>query len=252
LDELADSSAAAFYRHRVQAELDQAIGRLRGSRRPGEKLTVYLLSDYPLDRPVRLVEASALAQEALPRAIATDKRIEQAIAQLEKLGDVTLKAIARLAQVSLGRVAKSEAWKSYQKRVSVWSVVFPNVINNIATWKNHKPPANTEPEPTTVITPEIVPAAVEPRAMPAAVPLGTFTSTATLQLSQQEVDPTPQPVQEGALNVGTTVTRWGWGNARYVISAFVDDLIVEITSLSMGARFTVFRSLLTPVLEGAP
>lgn len=63
---------------------------------------------------------------------------------------------------------------------------------------------------------------------------------------------TPQSVQEGALNVGTTVTRWGWGAARYVVRAFVDDLIVEITSVAMGARFTAFRSMLTPVLEGAP
>lgn len=62
----------------------------------------------------------------------------------------------------------------------------------------------------------------------------------------------PHPVQEGALNVGTTVTRWGWGAARYVVRAFVDDLIVEITSVAIGARFTAFRSMLTPVLEGAP
>lgn len=77
-------------------------------------------------------------------------------------------------------------------------------------------------------------------------------SLQTPQPSQQEEALIPQSVQERALKVGTTVTRWGWGAARYVIRAFVDDLIVEITSVAMGARFTAFRSLLTPVLEGAP
>lgn len=156
LNELADSSAAAFYRHRVQAELDQAIGRLRFNRRPGEKLTVYLISDYPLDRPVRLVEASALAPEATSKAIATDQRIEQAIAQLKKLGDVTLKATAKLAQVSLSRVSRSKAWKSYQEKVSAWSVDLPNVNNNIAIWKTYKPPAIVDPEPITAIASETV------------------------------------------------------------------------------------------------
>ncbi len=162
VNELADAEAATFYRHRVQAELEQAIGRLRGNRRPGEKLTVYVISDYPLDRPVQLVEAETLAPEAAPQAVATDRRIEQAIAQLQKLGEVTLKAIAKLAQVSLGRVSKSLAWKSYQERVSGWFVDFPNAINvNISAWKNHKTPAFQDPESVTAITPETVPAPAE-------------------------------------------------------------------------------------------
>ena len=160
--ELADPLAAAFYRHRVQAELEQAIGRLRGNRRPSEKLTVYFLSDYPLDQPVRIVEAEALAPEATRQAIATDLRIEQALAQLQKLGKATLKAIAQLAKVSSSRVSKSLAWKSYQERVSGWFVDFPNAIKNMSDWKNHKPPVNQELKPVTAITPETVPLTVEP------------------------------------------------------------------------------------------
>lgn len=229
LNELGDSSAAAFYRHRVQAELDQAIGRLRASRRSGEKLTVYLLSDYPLDKPVRLVEAEALAPVATRKAVATDRRIEQAIAQLENMGDVTLKAIAQLAQVSLGRVAKSEAWKLRQRRVSVWSVDFPNVINNVATWKNHKPPANVEPGATTVTTPETVLAAVEPRAI---------AFTATPELSQQSVVPVPQSV---------LVSCWSFGRMfQFSLQRFINEATAEIKSVLTGELFTVPVSQLTP------
>jgi hypothetical protein len=110
-----------------------------------------MLSDYPLDRPVKLIEASALTAVATSKSVATDQRIEQAIAQLEKLGEVTLKAIARLVKVSLSRISKSEAWKAYRERVSTWFVVFPNAINNISTRKNHKPLANLDPEPPPVI-----------------------------------------------------------------------------------------------------
>jgi hypothetical protein len=106
-----------------------------------------MLSDYPLDRPVKLIEASALAAVATSKSVATDQRIEQAIAQLEKLGEVTLKAIARLVKTSFGRISKSAAWKAYRQRVSGWFVDFPNAINNISTRKNHKPPANQDPEP---------------------------------------------------------------------------------------------------------
>jgi hypothetical protein len=184
-----------------------------------------VLSDYPLSRPVRLVEASALAPEATPKAVATDQRIEQAIAQLEKVGDVTLKAIAKLAQVSLGRVAKSEAWKSCQKRVSVWSVDFPNAIKNIATWKNYKPPANVEPEPTTVIVPETVPVAVELIAI-----------APTSQAKQQE--PIPPPV---------LVSCWKFGRMfQFTLQRFIDGTTAEIKSVLTGELFTVPISQLAP------
>lgn len=70
--------------------------------------------------------------------------------------------------------------------------------------------------------------------------------------SELERLPTAPPVQEGALNVGTKVTCWGWGAARYVVESFVDDVIVEITNVAMGAKFTEIRSMLTPVLEDVP
>jgi rhodanese-related sulfurtransferase len=213
VNELADPEAAAFYRHRVQAELDQAIGRLRGNRRPGEKLTIYVLSDYPLSRPVRLVEASALAPEATPKAVATDQRIEQAIAQLEEGGNVTLKVIAQVAKVSLGRVAKSEAWKSRQKRISVWSVDFPNAINNIPTWKNYKPPVNIEPEPTTAVAPETVPAAVEPRAITPIPTPQNLSSCASrgcnLPIDSEVSTSTPKPQPDALLQAVEILTRCG-------------------------------------------
>jgi hypothetical protein len=74
----------------------------------------------------------------------------------------------------------------------------------------------------------------------------------TSQEKPEEIPPLTKGAGDGALTVGTTVTRWGWGAARYVVKAFVGDLIVEITSVAMGATFTAFCSMLTPVLEGTP
>ena len=53
-----------FCRRRILADIHQAIGRLRAHRRPGKKLRVYFIGDYPLDIPVRLLKASDITPDA--------------------------------------------------------------------------------------------------------------------------------------------------------------------------------------------
>lgn len=50
----------------------------------------------------------------------------------------------------------------------------------------------------------------------------------------------------GKINVGTTVHHWGRGAAQYVVEAFVDNVIVKLTSLATGHTFDTFRSMLLP------
>jgi rhodanese-related sulfurtransferase len=201
LQESADPKLAAFYRQCVLEEFEQAVGRLRGNRRPGEKITVYVLSDYPLGQPVKLIEASAIASTATPKSIVTEQQIEQAIAQLEKLGRVTLKVIAQLVKTSFGRISKSAAWKAYRQRVSRWFVVFPNAINNISARKNYKPHATPDPEP---------PLAVQTLAVSAPVGSVCDDSAPTPHVSQHEELPTSKPLV-ATRSVEARDRAWGVG-----------------------------------------
>lgn len=63
-EESADPEFASFVRRDILANFHQAIGRLRAFRRPGERLKVYIIADYPLDIPVKLVKASDITPEA--------------------------------------------------------------------------------------------------------------------------------------------------------------------------------------------
>lgn len=147
LNEALDAELATFIRRRTLAEIEQGIGRLRASRRPGEKLRVYFLSDYPLDRPVKLARASELVASAKGPVESTSSKVEKAIAALErKSKPVDLKSIAKLAKISLSTISRSEAWKSYQERGSGWFVDFHDAIDINSTMKKYKPHANADGE----------------------------------------------------------------------------------------------------------
>jgi hypothetical protein len=61
----ADERFQAFVNRTIQADIQQAIGRLRAHRRPEEALQVILLSDFALDTPTQTVKAATITVEAL-------------------------------------------------------------------------------------------------------------------------------------------------------------------------------------------
>lgn len=103
----ADPEFRAFVRHRIRADIHQAIGRLRAHRRPGEKLCVYFLGDYPLDLPVTLVQASDITPEAADKTERVELAIKAAVAQLQATGQkVTQNAIALLTGYSQQHISR--------------------------------------------------------------------------------------------------------------------------------------------------
>jgi hypothetical protein len=103
----ADPEFRAFVRRRILADIHQAIGRLRAHRRPGEKLCVYFLGDYPLDLPVTLVPASDISPEAADKTERVELAIKAAVAQLQAMGQkVTQKAIASLTGYSQQHISR--------------------------------------------------------------------------------------------------------------------------------------------------
>jgi hypothetical protein len=103
----ADPEFRAFVRRRILADIHQAIGRLRAHRRPGEKLCVYFLGDYPLDLPVTLVQASDITPEAADKTERVELAIKAAVAQLQAMGQkVTQKAIASLTGYSQQHISR--------------------------------------------------------------------------------------------------------------------------------------------------
>jgi hypothetical protein len=103
----ADPKFAAFVRRRILANIHQAEGRLRASRRPEQDLSVYILGDYPLDLPVELVKASDITLEAASKIERVEIAIRQAVEQLKATGArITQQAIANLTQYSRGHISR--------------------------------------------------------------------------------------------------------------------------------------------------
>jgi hypothetical protein len=107
MDASADPEFREFVRRKILADFHQAIGRLRAHRRPGEKLKVYVVADYPLDIPVKLIEASEITLEAANKKEQTVMAIKQAVAQLEAEGKkITQTAVAELTGLTQGYISK--------------------------------------------------------------------------------------------------------------------------------------------------
>jgi hypothetical protein len=103
----ADLEFRDFVRRRILAEFRQAPGRLRAHRRLGELLKVYIVADYPLDIPVKLIKASDITLEAASKTERTLAAMISATEQLVADGlKTTQSAIAKLAGCSQQLVSR--------------------------------------------------------------------------------------------------------------------------------------------------
>jgi hypothetical protein len=103
----ADPDFAGFVRRRILANIHQAEGRLRATRRQGEQLTVYILGDFALDVPVELVRATDITLEAASKTERLELAIRRAVEQLKATGQkVTQQAIANLAGYTRGHISR--------------------------------------------------------------------------------------------------------------------------------------------------
>jgi hypothetical protein len=103
----ADLEFRSFVRRDIQASYHQAIGRLRAHRRPGEKLKVYIIADYPLDFPVTQLKASDITLEAASKTERVEIAIRDAVRQLQAKGQkITQSAIAAIAGLTQGYVSR--------------------------------------------------------------------------------------------------------------------------------------------------
>ncbi|PSB28689.1 hypothetical protein [Chlorogloea sp. CCALA 695] len=102
-----DQEFNEFCRRRIQADIRQAIGRLRAHRRPGEQLRVYFIADYPLDVPVTLRRAADITPEAASKVERVELAIIGAVRQLKDAGQkITQGAIAQIVGVSQGYISR--------------------------------------------------------------------------------------------------------------------------------------------------
>ncbi|HEY9633739.1 MAG TPA: hypothetical protein V6D14_10055 [Coleofasciculaceae cyanobacterium] len=99
-----------FIEAHTQAEIEQAVGRLRAHLRPNEELTFIFIGDYDLSFlgcEIEQVEAFEIAREAGTAAQVTRWKILQAVRQLrEQRQKLTQDAIASLAGISQALIAK--------------------------------------------------------------------------------------------------------------------------------------------------
>jgi hypothetical protein len=108
-----DAAFRRWYAAKVAAELVQAINRLRANRRPGQALTVYLLTNLDLSQmglPIETLASADLLPEAAPKA---ERTLAQAIAAAQQLlaqgQKLTRRAVAAIVGVTeqwVGRLWK--------------------------------------------------------------------------------------------------------------------------------------------------
>ncbi len=112
-----------FIEAHTQAEIEQAVGRLRAHIRPNEQLTFIFVGDYDLsflELPVEQIEAFQICPEAGTPAQLTRWKILEAMRSLQNQGEkVTQQAIASLANVSQPLISKIAldfgGWKALRK-----------------------------------------------------------------------------------------------------------------------------------------
>ncbi len=103
----ADPEFEAFVRRKILAEIHQAIGRLRANCREGEKLIIYIISNYPLDIPVELIKASSITPEAADKIENLEILMTQAVEQILGEGEkVTQTRVAKIIGYSQSYVSR--------------------------------------------------------------------------------------------------------------------------------------------------
>lgn len=117
LNEARDENLALFIRKRILNVYHQAFGRLRYNRRPNEELTIYLVSEYPIDLAVEVLEYTNLL--GVPGR--AEEQIRREIAH-RLLGNTkcTTRSIAEAVGVSSSYVGRSRAWREFQEFNWLW------------------------------------------------------------------------------------------------------------------------------------
>ncbi|MBD1835369.1 hypothetical protein H6F61_22450 [Cyanobacteria bacterium FACHB-472] len=129
-----------FVGTQTEAEIIQAIGRLRAERRPNEQLTYYFVGDYNLsfpDLPVEQVEAHTITPEAGDDKQQTWWILAEAIKQTAEAGKkLTQSVLAEAAGITQGRVSQLMkeigGWKVFQKLLKSLLNSSSSATNNLS------------------------------------------------------------------------------------------------------------------------
>ena len=133
----ADPEFREFVQRRTRANILQAIGRLRANRRPGEQLRVFILGDFPLDMPVKLVKASEITLEAADTQEQNLLGIFRGLMATATAGvKQTQAAIATAAHTTQGQVSKILSKVGGMERVKK---IFQTLIEPLSNWNNFVP-----------------------------------------------------------------------------------------------------------------
>lgn len=125
----------------TQAEIEQAIGRLRSHLRPREQLIFYFVGDYDLSFlgvPVEQIEAFQIAPEAGTSAQITRWKILEAIRSLQnqqqKITQITIATTASISQSLIAKVASQfGGWGNFKKLLLALLNPLSNDSNNFAS-----------------------------------------------------------------------------------------------------------------------
>jgi transcriptional regulator with XRE-family HTH domain len=124
----------------VEADIEQAMERLRALIRPEEQLTFYFVGDYNLSFlgvPVEQVEAFLIAPEAGTALQITRWKIQEAFKQLTRSGEkITQQKLALEADITQGRLSQIASefggWEVLRKILAALLDSFNSVTNNFS------------------------------------------------------------------------------------------------------------------------
>jgi hypothetical protein len=139
-EELSDEGLQNFINAHVEAEIEQAMERLRSLIRPQEQLTFYFVGDYDLsflDLPVEQIDAFLITPEAGTAAEITRWKIQEAFKQLTLRNEkITQQKLALEANITQGRLSQIAAefggWGILKKILAALLDSFNSVTNNFS------------------------------------------------------------------------------------------------------------------------
>ncbi|MBD2007074.1 MULTISPECIES: hypothetical protein [Cyanophyceae] len=135
-----DPGFQAFVDAQTQAEIIQAIGRLRAERRPNEQLTYYFAGDYDLsflEVPIEQMEACTITPKAGNAKQQTEWTLMEVAKQIVASGNkLTQSVLAKAAGISQGRVSQVMkelgGWRTFQKLLAALLDSFNSPTNNLS------------------------------------------------------------------------------------------------------------------------
>jgi hypothetical protein len=139
-EELPLEGLQRFIEAHVEADIEQAMERLRALIRPSSPLTFYFVGDYDLSFlgvPVEQVEAFLITPEAGTAAQITRMKIQEAFGQLMVSGEkITQDKLALEANITQGRLSQIAAefggWKVLRKILAALLDGFNSATNNFS------------------------------------------------------------------------------------------------------------------------